>query len=74
MWETLDVVDLMNRREEATVAANAGSYQVPIGTPLRRTFPTSTTGYTTVAHPYLPRHESVEGDSEMAWALDLIQR
>lgn len=43
-WETLDVVDLLQRREaelgEATTAASAGAYQVPLGAPLRRKFPT----------------------------------
>lgn len=33
MWETLDVADLLTRREEATTSANAGGYQVPLGAP-----------------------------------------
>jgi hypothetical protein len=44
-WENLDVADLLRRREEAlgeaTVAANAGPFEVPLGGgPLRRKFPT----------------------------------
>jgi hypothetical protein len=44
-WENLDVADLLQRREaalgEATVAANAGPFEVPLGSgPLRRKFPT----------------------------------
>ncbi len=34
-WDTLDVSALLRRRQEATVSANAGGYQVPLGKPLR---------------------------------------
>jgi hypothetical protein len=34
-WDTLDVRSLLRRRHEATVSANAGGYQVPLGKPLR---------------------------------------
>lgn len=34
-WEELDVRDLLKRRDEATVAANAGAFAVPLGKPLR---------------------------------------
>jgi hypothetical protein len=34
-WDTLDVRALLRRRQEATMAANAGGYQVPLGKPLR---------------------------------------
>ncbi len=75
MWETLDVAALLNRREEATMSGNAGAYPVPLGTPLRRVFPSTVNGagYTKVSHPYLPKQEAVEVDSEMSWALDLIR-
>jgi hypothetical protein len=43
-WENLDVAELLQRREaaldEVTVSGNAGAYQVPLGAPLRRKFPT----------------------------------
>ena len=38
-WTTVDTQALLRRRDEATVAANAGSYAVPLGEPMRRTFP-----------------------------------
>lgn len=35
-WELLDVVELLNRREEATTTANVGAFEVPLGqTPMR---------------------------------------
>jgi hypothetical protein len=34
-WSELDVSDLLRRRDEATVAANAGAFTVPLGKPLR---------------------------------------
>jgi hypothetical protein len=81
-WEDLDVEALLNRRDEqmtsggagggtpgATTSANAGSFAVPLGTPLRRKFPTGTPGYSKVAHPYLPDTESNDsGDLDYEWA------
>lgn len=40
-WQTLDTESLLRQRDEATTAANAGSYPVPLGQPLRRSFPVS---------------------------------
>lgn len=34
-WQELDVRGLLRRRDEATVAANAGAFQVPLGKPMR---------------------------------------
>ena len=81
-WEDLDVEALLNRRDEqmtsggagggtpgATTSANAGPFAVPLGKPLRRTFPTTTPGYSKVAHPYLPDTESNDsGDLDYEWA------
>jgi hypothetical protein len=38
-WQTVDVEALLRRREEATVAGNAGAFAVPLGEPMRRTMP-----------------------------------
>ena len=82
-WEDLDVEALLNRRDEqmtsggagggtpgATTSANVGAFAVPLGRPLRRAFPTATTGYTKVAHPYLPDVESNNdgNDLDFEWA------
>jgi hypothetical protein len=72
-WEDLDVEALLNRREEATTSANVGAFQVPLGRPLRRAFPTVSKGYTQVEHPYLPRHEGAGADLDLAWAKDQIE-
>lgn len=76
-WENLDVEELFARREEQTVSSNVGGFVVPLGTPLRREFPTTTKGYTKVKHPYLPDHESVEysdsGSSDYEWALKQVK-
>lgn len=43
-WETPDIAALLRQREadldEATTAGNAGAFEVPLGAPLRRQFPT----------------------------------
>lgn len=74
-WETLDVEALLQRREEdagasgATTSGNVGAFAVPLGAPLRRTFPIGLPGYTQVAHPYMPDNESNDGsDMDMVWA------
>jgi hypothetical protein len=35
-WETPDVQKMIDRREEAVTSANVGSFEVPLGEPLRR--------------------------------------
>ena len=84
-WETLDVETLLTRRDEAmggggggvpgaTVSANAGGYAVPLGRPLRRTFPTVTPGYTKLDHPYLPDTENNDsGDADYEWAKRMMK-
>jgi len=44
-WKTLDVQQLLKRREEATTSAGVGAYPVPLGQPLRRQFPTTPGSY-----------------------------
>jgi hypothetical protein len=43
-WQTVDTEALLRKREEATVAANAGAYAVPLGEPLRRSMPATING------------------------------
>ena len=35
-WQTVDMEDLLRRREEGTTSANVGAYAQPLGEPLRR--------------------------------------
>lgn len=75
-WENLDVEALLTRREEQTTSSGVGAYPVPLGRPLRATFPTSAKGYTSVDHPYLPRHESDTSDSDLLdyeWASQFVR-
>lgn len=85
-WEDLDVEALFARRDEqttmagvggGTTSANVGRYEVPLGRPLRRAFPTVAKGYSKVKHPYVPDHESIEypdsGDSDYEWASKLVK-
>lgn len=86
-WEDLDVEALLNRRDEqtasggagggtpgATTSANVGPFAVPLGKPMRRTFPTGAPGYTKVAHPYVPSTESNDsGDLDYEWAKKMVK-
>jgi hypothetical protein len=67
-WEDLDVEALLTRRDEQTTSGNVGAFAVPLGKPMRRTFPTATSGYSKVAHPYLPASEGDSGDLDYEWA------
>lgn len=73
-WETLDVVELLQRRDEATgggtTSGNVGSYQVPIGQPLRRQFPLT---------PYKNVDDHAEAESanfadpDYEWAKNMVR-
>lgn len=59
-WENLDLETLFAQRDldrmasEQTTSANVGSYPVPLGAPLRRSFPTTLAGYTPISELGLP--------------------
>lgn len=81
-WEDLDVEALLARREEQTMSggaggttsANVGSYPVPLGRPLRRTFPTkasSSKGWQPLDRESIEYPDS--GDSDYEWASKIVK-
>jgi len=79
-WENLDVAALFARREEQTVAGNAGgttsanvgAYPVPLGRPMRASFPVVGSQYTLVPDHQRTRHEGAY-DPDYEWALKQLK-